>query len=1026
MMMTLGIMHIQAQTDIIEITGKVVDVDNEPIIGASVVGEDLTTGTPTDLDGNFVIKVARGSNITISYVGYKAQVIKANQESMHIILQEDSNLLAETVVIGYASMKKKLVTGATLQISGEKLQDLHAINPLSALQNLAPGVQITKTSGQPGSGFKVYIRGMGTIGDSSPLYIIDGMPGDISILSPSDIESIDVLKDAASSAIYGARAANGVVLITTKRGKSGKANISYDAYYGIQNVLKKPYYLDARASAFLANEGYLNSYGISYDFPNLVPNWEKIVSGEWTGTNWFDEITNKNAPIQNHSISISGGNEKSSYFTSFSFSREEGILGKPATPMSDKFTFRLNTDQVIFSSGGRDIIKIGETINYSYGRRSGIINDSGRTTNYLSMAMNGSPLMPLRDEDGNYHGPIALSPLSPNPIALLDYNSNNEVKNHVLSASGYITAEPIKNLTYRGSFGITVSGNSGRRYIPTYNLAPEYQKTEDEVSQDLSLGINRWILENTINYKLKIQDIHSLDFLAGISAERGGLGESISGFNTNSIFSDFDHAYLTNTPSVKSTTTRLGGNPWDKTGLMSYFGRIIYDYKEKYMLTVLARADGSSAFAPGNRWGTFPSVSAGWVMSGEEFMKPLVNTLNFFKLRASWGQNGNQAIAPYQYLARIRVGGANAGDYPGVEYSYYYPGIDKNHYTIASYPINIPNPDITWETSEQINIGFDARLFRSRLGVNFDFYNKTTKDWLVSAPTLASFGALSPDINGGDVRNRGIELGLTWNDQIGDLEYDVSLNYAFNQNRVTRIANNEQIIHGAIKVLSDQAPEFYRAQVGYPIGYFWGVKTHGIFQNQEQIDNYVNSRGEKIMPNAQPGDPIYVNQNDDGVIDDKDRVYLGDPNPDGTFSISLGTRYKNFDFRVSASGVYGNQIVGGAHDPFDRWHGEGTSNKWPRLGNTAYPNIFSDISIQNGDFLRLNDMTLGYDFSKTMKSSLFRQLRVYVTAQNLFTWTAYDGLDPEIGHGIDNWSSGIDLGYYPKPRTFLFGISVKL
>lgn len=408
MLMTIGCIYAQDQSDIIEITGTVVDSKNEPIIGATVVGEVVSNGTVTDADGKFTIRAKSGSEITISYIGYETQRIKAKQSNLKIVLKEDFEFLEEIVVIGYASMKKKLITGATLQVSGDEIQEMHAINPLSALQNLAPGVQITKTSGQPGSGFKVYIRGIGTIGDASPLYIIDGMPGDITTLNPADIESIDVLKDAASSAIYGARAANGVVLITTKRGKSGEVSISYDGYYGVQNVLKKPYYLDARAYAFLANEGYMNSYGTSYDFPNLVPNWDKIVSGEWSGTDWFDEITNKNAQIQNHTLSFSGGTEQSSYFTSFSFAREEGILGKPATPTSDKITFRLNCDQVIFRNSLRDIFKIGETVNYSYGRKTGIINDYGRTTNYLSMAMNGSPLMPVRDSTGDYHGPFSI------------------------------------------------------------------------------------------------------------------------------------------------------------------------------------------------------------------------------------------------------------------------------------------------------------------------------------------------------------------------------------------------------------------------------------------------------------------------------------------------------------------------------------------------------------------------------------------------------------------------------------------
>lgn len=1026
----INIVHAQNISTNGNIKGSVFDKKGEPIIGATIINSITKAGTVTDLDGLFTIAAQPGETLTISYIGFNSKAIRIGTEKEYqIVLEENTSLLDEVVVIGYATQKKKLVTGATLQVDGNRIKELHTPNPLTALQSMSPGMQITKTSGEPGSSYKVYIRGMGTIGNADPLYIVDGVPGNISNINPADIKSIDVLKDAASAAIYGARAANGVVLITTHRGEGeDKVRIAYDTYLGFSNAPDYKWYSDATTQAMLDDEYSKNTYGYGINFSQMVPHWDKILSGEWKGTNWYKEIKNKNAFSQNHSITISGGSKKSSYFTSFSYSSQEGTLGKPVQTKQDRYTFRLNADQTLFSANGRDIVRMGETINFVYANKDGSL--SGRSTEglgALGMIMGGSPFMPIYDDNGNYHGPIAYAPYAPNPIAYLVYNSNNTKKNYQLNTNAFITIEPIKNLVFRSNFGLTMDGEESRSYIPKYNLAPEYTSQETKVSQDISLGFSRMTFENTLNYKFSLdENKHNFDVLAGTSAEKGGLGTSVSGFNTNSIFEGFKYAYLINTPKVSETSTRLGGSPWSRSALLSYFGRINYDFKETYMLSLIARSDGSSNFAPGKRWGFFPSVSAGWVISNEKFMEPFKKHLNMFKLRASWGQNGNQAISPFQYVAKMRVGGQNTGDYSSVEYSYYYPGVDKNSYTIASYPINLPNPNITWETSEQLNLGFDALLLKNRLSFNFDWYRKTTKDWLVAAPVLGSYGANAPDINGGDIRNTGVELAVVWRDQISDFSYDINVNWAYNKNRVTRIANEEGIIHGSARTVGTWSPEFYRAQVGYPIGYFWGLKTDGIFQNQDEIDAYRNSKGELVMPNAVPGDVRYVNQNDDGEINEEDRVLIGDPNPDGIFSFSFGGAWRGFDFRASFSGVYGNQIYGGQHDPLDRWHGEGTSNKWPRLGQSAYTNIVSDLHLYDGDYIRLNDLTIGYDFATLLKKqNIFSQVRLYLTGQNLFTWTKYTGLDPEIGAGPTGWMSGIDHGFYPNSRTFLFGLNLK-
>lgn len=1015
-----------AQQQVKNISGKIVDQNGEPVIGANVVEKGTANGVISDLEGRFSIRVQDNAELQISYIGYVDQIIPvAGKENLGIVLKEDYQNLDEIVVVGYGVQKKKLVTGATVQVKGDDLQKLNTVNPLGALQSQAPGVSIVKNSGVPGEGFKISVRGVGTTGNSTPLYIVDGVTtGSIDHLSPADIESIDVLKDAASAAIYGARAADGVVLVVTKQGRKGKASISYDGYVGIQNLYKDVETLNAKEFALIMNEAAVNSGMPEYDFPSLVPDWDKIQNGTWSGTDWLDELKNKNAFTQNHALGITGGTEQSVYSLGLSYTSQEGVLGQPSAPQYSRYTFRINTEYSLIKGKSFDILKFGENLSYSHVTKESV----GGGGDYLFMAMKTSPFLPVYDEKGDYHYAIPWNPYDANPVGFNYYrNSGNINKTNYLRGNAYMVLQPLKGLTWRSSFGIDMSASSYRSFIPVYSLSTidDGYRTESEVNQNMSVGL-KWIFENTVNYETTINEIHNLNVLLGTSAEKSGIGESLSGKNLNSIFDDFKHGYLDNTKIIYSDKTSLHGSPWEQGRLLSFFGRINYDYKEKYMATFVMRADASSNFAPNKRWGYFPSVSAGWVVSNESFMEDVVSWLDFFKLRASWGRNGNQAISPFQYLSTIAF---DTG---------YFPGIEKTNWTTAAYPNIMSNPDVTWETSEQTDIGFDSRFFNSRLGFTFDWYNKTTKDWLVQAPILGIMGTGAPYINGGDVRNRGWEVALSWRDNIRDFSYGVNLNFAHNDNEVLRIANSEGIIHGPSNVLANGTAELYRAEEGFPLGYFGGYKTGGVFQNQQQIDNYVNSNGEKIMPDAVPGDLIFINQNDDNVIDDGDKIMIGDPNPDFIFSFSFNLGYKGLDLNMTSNGVFGNQIAKSyrrfadrphenyTKDVLGRWHGEGTSNTIPRVNMATHINdtYVSDRYIENGDYWRISNLTIGYDFKYLWKKLPLNQARLYVTGQNILMVTGYSGFDPEVGNG-NNWAGGIDNGFYPAPMSFLIGVSLK-
>ncbi len=1019
----------------VKVTGRVSDSNKEGIPGASIVVKGTSTGTVSDFEGNYTIDVPNAnSTLVISFVGMSTQeVALAGKTKVDVVLAENTSDLDEVVVIGYGVEKKKLTTGATVQVSGENLQKMSTVNPLGALQSQTPGVNITQSSGMPGQGFKVTIRGLGTIGSSSPLYVIDGVAGgDINSLNPSDIESIDVLKDAASSAIYGARAANGVILVTTKQGKSGKIQVSYDGYYGIQNPYKVPPSLTASEYMLIQDEINYNEGLAAYDWATMIPDLYNKVQKGWEGTNWLKEIENSNAPTQNHALNLAGGNDVSKFSMGLSYATQEGIYGSPVEPYYDRITARLNSEHVLYKNNGIDVIKIGENLNYNYRKNMGI-GIGNIYSNDIHNMLVAPPLQPVYNEEGKYwaaadnasSGLNGLNPGLANPIASMVYNRGQNVsKNYALNTNVYAEIQPIKNLILKSSFGYKMSASSYRQYVPKYELSTSSINSNDRISQSMSAGYS-WSWENTLAYSLRVNE-HSVNAVVGQSMEKWGLGESMSGANINYIFSDFEHAYLVNTKGVTPGQTTLDGTPWGEGGIASFFGRASYNYKETYMASAVMRADGSSNFARGNRWGYFPSFSAGWVMTNEGFMDGAKNIINFLKLRASWGQNGNASISPFQYLATVAFNDLG-------KYSF---GNVKDSQSTGAYADILPNKDVTWETAEQLNIGFDARFFDSKLGVAFDWYNKKTIDWLVDAPILASYGTGAPYINGGDVENKGVELSLNWNDKVGDFTYGINFNVAKNKNEVTRIANSEGIIHGESNLLSQGTTEMYRAQVGYPIGYFYGYKTAGVFQNGAEVA----AAGATLQKDPQPGDLIFVDNNGDGSITVDDKTMIGNPHPDVTLGFSFNMAYKGFDLSVTTNGAFGQQIAKSYRsfadsktqnfttDIFGRWHGEGTSNKLPRLssGSNANWQEISDIYIEDADYLKVQNVTFGYDFKKLFPTLPFGQTRLYFTAQNLYTFTGYSGQDPEIGYGGGaSWSSGVDLGFYPSPRTYLVGINLK-
>ncbi len=1045
----------------VTVQGRVTyQADGSPLPGVTIMVAGTNTGVLSGADGTFSIPARMGATLRFSFIGMTPVEVTVTSSTVNVTLADAPTDLDEIVVIGYGVQKKALVTGANLNVKGDQIAELNTSTAMEALQGIATGISITRNSGAPAAGTKVSIRGLGTIGNSAPLYIVDGVSvGNIDYLNASDIESIDVLKDAASSAIYGSRAANGVILVTTKKGVKGSAPvITYDYYYGMQNIYKKLPALNAQEYMFIMDEGRLNDKMAPNNWEEVLKNnsylndpankfpdnlgtqlgeevWAKLQAG-WTGTDWVDEMSMKNAPVQNHSINISGSSKDVIYALGVSYFDQRGILGGDLINAGYKrLTARLNSEMVLVKSASHDIITIGENFTFNNSQNKWL-GTGNIYWNDLHNALVTNPLLPAYwDKSPDPYGftPTleGISLGQTNPLAMLFYNRSNFQwgKGNTVTGNAYVNIEPVKNLRIRSSFGINSWFGHNRIWAPTYRLSTQYNNANDRVEQSMYQGINI-TLTNTVSYDFAL-DQHKFSVLAGNEILDNVLNSNVGGSKSKSIFGLPDYAYLDNVVAESLAGIGTWGADYAAQGggLLSYYGRVSYNFREKYIFDAVFRADGSSNFAKGNRWGFFPSVSAGWIFTEEDFMK---NNpwLSFGKLRASWGQNGNQSIDNFIYNSNI--------DY--LDQGYYF-GPDKLVTSPTAIPENVPNPDVTWETSEQLNIGIDARFFKSTLGLSFDYYRKMTKDWLVEAPILGTSGAKAPFINGGDIKNSGIEFTINYKNQIGDFIYGASLSGTKNTNIVTRLANAEGIINGPGHQLSQGTASISRVEVGFPIGFFYGLQTNGLLQNQDDVDAWVTPEGKPYFEDQRPGDVKFVDQNLDGVIDDLDKVMIGSPLPDFEMGLQLNVEYKGIYANATLVGKFGMQVMQSYRSfadnftqnyttqIFGRWHGEGTSNRIPRLGyaSTRNTNLISDIFVHDADFLRISNVVVGYRLGNLLKNlNWIKGASVYASVSNLHTFTKYDGMDPDVGYSPDGfpWATGADLGLYPLPRTVMFGASV--
>ncbi|WP_207435402.1 SusC/RagA family TonB-linked outer membrane protein [Sabulibacter ruber] len=1002
------------------ITGRVTSArGGEPLPGVSVVVKGTTAGASTDVDGRYQIQSpANGTTLVFSYIGYLSKEEPINgRTTINVALQDDQQALEEVVVVGYGTQLRREVSTAISSVTAEEITQTPVTRIEQALQGRVAGVQVTNVSGQPGDAPTVRIRGIGSTGNANPIYIVDGFPvGGIDYLNPGDIESIDVLKDAASAAIYGARGGNGVVIITTKQGRrDGTMQVSYDGYVGVQNPWRRLELLNAREYATIMNEGAANA-GMAPPFA------DPSIYGE--GTDWQEAIFEKNAPIQNHQITVTGGTEKSAYSAALSYFDQDGIVGGDKSNFQ-RYTARVNADNQV-----KTWLKFGTNLSYTHIKRRSF-DPNQEFGGILSNALNMDPLTPVyetdpeklaqttytlnpvvRDGNGNV---FAISPYVSqevvNPLARLQVmNGLTNVDKFV--GNLYAEVKLLEGLTFRSTLGIDLAYVVSTNYNPVYYLNAAQQNATALVSR----GTDRyytWQAENYFNYNKTFGE-HSLGLTAGTSALKS-RSEGLFGSNTGLVTTDPNMAYLN--LAVGAGTARATGGFGERT-ILSFFGRANYAYKGKYLLTATLRRDGSSRFGRNNQFATFPSFSAGWVLSDEPFF-PQGNLISLAKIRASWGQNGNEEIGGnYPWAAQIGVGRG---------YTFYNGGSSIGYLSGAA-PLDAPNPELKWETSEQTDLGIDLAFFNNALSITADYYIKTTKGLLVRPPILAHTGYNAPFVNGGEVKNSGFEFAVTYQGDISNFGYNVGLNGSFNKNEVTAINNAEGILTGANFITYGLASQ---SKVGLPIGYFYGYKTAGIFQNQREVE------AQTLQPNAVPGDVRFVDVNGDGALNGADRTMIGNPTPKTVLGLNLGFDFKGFDMSAFFNSAFGHQIFNGTRRYdivranqqsrfLNRWTGEGSTNEFPRFTwndtNGNYTRV-SDLFIEDGDYVRLKTLQLGYSLPAGVLSKIrMQKLRVYVSADNLITLTDYSGFDPEIG-ARGSLDIGFDRGVYPQSKTFRLGVN---
>ena len=1039
-----------------QVKGTVKDTSGQPVLGAAVVVEGTTNGTTVEFDGTFVLDgVPADAVLVVSSIGYKTVKVPAGA-SLVIVLEEDTEMLEETVVVGYGVQKKAVVSAAISTVGNEMLDKVSAVRVDDALKGLTPGVNVTSNDGQPGSGSTIRIRGIGTINDSSPLYVVDGMPvtNGIDYLAPGDIERIDILKDAASCAVYGTRGANGVILVTTRKGSKDRVSVNYDFHYGVSNPWRKLEVLNATEYAVMMNEAAIND--------GKIPEYADPYSlGE--GTDWQDELFNWNAPQQSHQISLSGTSGKNQYFASLGYYSQEGIIGgNYGRSNYERFTARVNDQYTVFDATEERswLNKMNLNVNVSYSRTltSGISTNSEfgsplGSALALSPLLNvyvdpadeqavidrwahnpdtelvkedGTPMYPYRSDynlvrDRN-NGRLFTIPGGDfsemvNPLADLTLPGTKNNYDRFI-AGGEVAFQLFNGLTLRSSINadLQVGGYDG--WTPNHILSGTRFQGYSTVEGGMNRGLT-WQIENTLTYTNTFAQKHNITVMLGQSA-MSSTGRSLGASRRYLIEEDPSKANL-NFALSEMEENNGWGSLYADYRLASLFARASYDYDNRYMLEVTVRRDGSSRFGANNRFAVFPSVSAGWNIKNEPWMQDKAEWLSTLKLRASWGRNGNDRIGDFMYAALTS---------PGNNYVFG-SGADGSEDIVNGVKTQVtPNEELGWETSEQTDLGLDFGFFGNSLLFTADYFYKYTSGMLIEMPVPSYLGESKPWGNVGTMSNSGVELDLSYRYSIGDFNFTVGAN-ASHISTILIDAGNESgeiFRHGTVHMMGNVA----RGANGLVYPHFYGRKTDGIFQNWEEVYAYVGPEGNLIQPDAQPGDIRFVDNNGDGKIDDADRTVIGKCSPDWTYGFHASMEWKGIDFSMVWQGVQGNSVFDATmrtdipkiNRPawlLGRWTGEGTSNDIPRFTiddtNKNFSTL-SDFHIKDASYLRLKNVTVGYTLPAKLTQKVFiKKFRLFATVENALTFTKYNGFDPEI-------AGFVDKGIYPQSRTYQFGLNL--
>lgn len=988
----------------VQITGTVTDAkDGEPLPSVVVQGSG-NNATITDLDGKYSITASQGDNLSFSFLGMVTKTVKVGtQNTINVTLEEDNQMLDEVVVVGYGTMRKSDNTGALSSLKSDQVTQLSVVDVTQAIQGRAPGVSVINNSGEPGAGTKVRIRGTGSVNNSDPLYVVDGFPvNDISHIAPHDVESMEILKDASAVAIYGSRGANGVILVKTKGGSfNKKTEVNVNVFGGFTNVDKKIDLLNAWEYATLKLESFKNA--------NLIPsvNMQSIldyaIANKSVGTNWQDEVL-RTGYTQNYNVNVSGGSERNKYDVGVTYSDENGVV---KNTFMDKFMFHLNNEYKLFKD-----VSIGVNMSYTTYSKSG--NDSNYYSGALTQSLKVDPVSAAWDSYTDEFGEVYFS-YGTNPGRLVYENKFRKKSEDRFIANAYLQLDnlfKLKGLSFRAQFGKQFTFTKERNYYPVFYITADQQRDRSNLTEDRRDN-TYW---NTNEYFSYVNTFgkHSVNATLGVEAEKSKWSNSYA--SVYDVPEDENLQYLGMAANKENLQVSGGAS---HNALLSAFFRGNYSYDGRYLFTGTFRADGTSRFK--KKWGYFPSFSAGWNMLEESFMNGVKYNSVFsqLKLRAGWGHVGNQASAGnFDYLSLMTNG---------------YTAVFGGTQVDGALQQKLANEELSWETSEQYNIGLDYSLFNGSLSGSVDYFIRNTNDMILDTPIPMYAGMWRPKTNAGSVRNSGLEFSINYDTTIGkEFHLNAGFNISFIKNKVTSLGGGEPL-YG----------QYTKTEEGREIASFYGLQTAGIFKTQEQLDAYVNKDGNPIQPNAGLGDVIFVDRNNDGLIDDNDRMHLGSANPDFTYGFTLSAAYKGFDLNAFLQGSQGNEIANymytvlystsmednnNSKAMMGRWTPDNPNADLPRV-HASDPNQnvrFSDRFVEDGSYIRLRTLQLGYTLPANLSKKLFlNRARIYVSADNLFTITNYSGFNPEAG---DLWggplNAGVDMATYPIPRVFTIGCNL--